>query len=428
MLLSVLGMTSQKLKELDLIKPEGVLHICQEALKRVDPRLINHGERVAFIVFEMMEYAGCYSRSQMIELYQLAVFHDIGAYKIEEITQMLKLESAEEMEHSLYGYLFLHNMSPVAASAEAVLYHHHNYNELGYLDDKMRGYAQLIHLADRVDILAGNGEVSFGYLRGLGGTVFDPELVELFISAERKRNILARVRNGEYRIVTEGVGVELCSDTDTAVEYLTMMVYLIDFKSSATVDHTINVLAFAVLLARLMGLPEREQYCVYLGALLHDLGKMAIPYEILESPGRLSPQEMAVMKSHVVITDEILRGNISDYIRRIAVRHHEKPDGSGYPGQLTDADVTLSEKIMAVADVMSALLGQRSYKEGYSREKTIGIIEKMAETGKLDREICQVATQNFDYMTEVAGRNCAPILAAYHKFSDDYTLLKQTFV
>ena len=143
---------------------------------------------------------------------------------------------------------------------------------------------------------------------------------------------------------------------------LRMLVYAIDFRSQHTVTHTITTTSISVSVARCMGLPESQVRKIWYGALLHDLGKIGIPVEILEYPGKLSPQAMTIMQTHVKLTEEILGGTIEEDITRIALRHHEKLDGSGYPRRLPVDELTTEERIVAVSDIVSALLGTRSYK------------------------------------------------------------------
>lgn len=423
-MLQILGMTPKRMQELGIIQPEGVVRIGQEALRRVDSRMIEHGDRVAFLAVQLANYIDDLSENELRDLFQLALFHDIGAYKLEEISRLLtSLEGAEEMEHSLYGYLFLRYLSPLGTAAEAVLYHHSSVEDTELLEPGVRRNARLIHLADRVDLLRMRGPVDWDWLRqhskGLDG-----ELLELMRVADDELQLMQKLDDGSYRTFVNQMNVQLCTNADAAVALLSMLVYLIDFKSPVTVDHTINVIAFSVLLGKQMGLTEREQYALYLGALVHDIGKIAIPYSILENPGKLTTQQMDVMKTHVVITDEVLAGNMATETRRIAARHHEKPDGSGYPEGLTEPDLTLSERVMAVADVMSALLGQRSYKVGFDMAHTADIITRMGQTGKLDAAICKVAVQNLAYMARVAREQCQPIMESYHVFIEDYETIR----
>ena len=116
---------------------------------------------------------------------------------------------------------------------------------------------------------------------------------------------------------------------EEAVDYLKMAVFTMDFRSRFTVNHTIAVAGIARRLAELKELDADGAEEVYLGALLHDLGKISTPLEILESSGRLNDAEMRIMREHVVVSEKILDGCVSERIKRIAVRHHERFEREG---------------------------------------------------------------------------------------------------
>ena len=121
-----------------------------------------------------------------------------------------------------------------------------------------------------------------------------------------------------------------------------------------------------------------------------------IPLSILEAPRRLTDEEMRIMKAHVVITDKILRGIMDDRIVEVAARHHEKLDGTGYPRGLTGEELTPLQRATAVADILSALYGKRSYKDSFPPEKIKAILQSDADNGKICPKIVSIVISNFD--------------------------------
>ena len=119
-------------------------------------------------------------------------------------------------------------------------------------------------------------------------------------------------------------------------------------------------------------------------AMLHDIGKIKTPTAILEKAGRLTSQERSVMELHVVHTREIIKNTVLPEVLEIAARHHEKLDGSGYPQGLNAADLTLPQRILAVADIASALVSKRSYKEKMSKSSVVKILNDMVQENKID--------------------------------------------
>ena len=185
-----------------------------------------------------------------------------------------------------------------------------------------------------------------------------------------------------------------------------MLVYVMDFKSTQTVRHTINTASYAATIGELMGCSQKQIDKLYTAALLHDLGKMAIPESILESPTNLSNVEFILMKTHVGYTIKLLQNSVPEDIFKIAAHHHEKLDGTGYPFGLTAEQLSMEERILTVADIVSALIDNRTYKAEYSKEKVIEICQEMVQDGQLDSSIVKVVENNFDkFKEDAASRN-----------------------
>lgn len=139
-------------------------------------------------------------------------------------------------------------------------------------------------------------------------------------------------------------------------------------SDSFTYAHSIAVCALMANLSRRMGLDEASQHELGVAGLLHDVGKMLIPATILNKPGRLSVGEMAVMRSHVTRGHELLKkgGNLPQVALDVCLSHHEKMDGTGYPANLSGAQIGLAARMGAVCDVYDAVTSNRPYKEAWS--------------------------------------------------------------
>jgi HD-GYP domain-containing protein (c-di-GMP phosphodiesterase class II) len=123
---------------------------------------------------------------------------------------------------------------------------------------------------------------------------------------------------------------------------------------------------------------------------------------------------------HVDITEKILGDSVAKDVVRMAVRHHEKLDGSGYPRGLFGDALSLEEQIIAIADIISALAGTRSYKEGYSKEKTIAILQDMTHQGKINARVVRVAVSDYDEMMEKIEKECQAVQAKYEAVHAEY--------
>ena len=145
-----------------------------------------------------------------------------------------------------------------------------------------------------------------------------------------------------------------------------------EFRDEETGYHLIRMSRYSRLIANAIGLEREEAETIELAAPLHDIGKIGIPDGILLKPARLDEAEWSTMQRHPVIGHEILKGSASKYVRMgalIALGHHEKYDGSGYPNGLVGDHVPLCARIVAVADVYDALTSVRPYKTAWASEQ-----------------------------------------------------------
>ena len=415
------------------ISSKNMAGIVCRTLNHVDERLVDHGIRVAYIVLKMLEAEGISDQKRIRDLCFLTMVHDVGAYKTEEINDMVQFETGNVWNHSIYGYLFLKYLSPFSELSSVILFHHTDYEKLIRIPDLQSDiikWAQIVNLADRMDVCMQTGEVKdiTSFLERFREKKFSSEVVDLFLNVEKKDHVLENLRrNHEEKLnISKEVFMSLGNPSYAKEEidtYLKMIVYAIDFRSPFTVIHTITTTSISRELAVLMDLDENQVTQIYYGALLHDLGKIGIPVEILEYPGKLSPQAMKIMKTHVNITEEIMNGEIEPVVAKIAIRHHEKLDGSGYPRGLKSDDLTLSERIVAIADIVSALYGRRSYKEAFGKEKIVGILSEMKENGLLCYQTVDIMIKHFDEIMENVRNTCKPVLEVYDHMNIEYTEL-----
>ena len=154
-----------------------------------------------------------------------------------------------------------------------------------------------------------------------------------------------------------------------------------EFRDEETGYHLIRMSRYSRLIANALGLDRDEAETVELAAPLHDIGKIGIPDQILLKPAKLDAAEWQVMRRHPVIGHEILKGSASKYVRMgalIALGHHEKYDGSGYPNGLVGDHIPLCARIVAVADVYDALTSVRPYKPAWSTENALEYVASQA--------------------------------------------------
>lgn len=217
----------------------------------------------------------------------------------------------------------------------------------------------------------------------LGVTDFLAKPVDPAEARVRFANLLALRRSHlQLRDRNRWLADEVRKATETVVrrerELILRLSKAAEFRDPETGAHIVRMARYSELIARRLG--KDEEYCqlILKAAPMHDLGKLGIPDHILLKPGKLTEEEFAVMTGHPLIGHEILSGSESQLIRmgaEIALSHHEKFDGSGYPNKLAGEAIPLSGRIVAVADVFDALTSARPYKEAWPVEKARALLE-----------------------------------------------------
>jgi HD-GYP domain-containing protein (c-di-GMP phosphodiesterase class II) len=166
--------------------------------------------------------------------------------------------------------------------------------------------------------------------------------------------------------------------------------HALELRDQETEGHSRRVVDLTLKIAKRFGFNENDLQNIRRGVLLHDIGKMGIPDEILRKPGPLSEKEWDMMHQHPIFAYDMLKG--IEYLEpalRIPHYHHERWDGSGYPEGLQGDEIPLEARIFAVVDIWDALLSDRYYRDAWSRGKTLRYIKN--EAGKLlDPEVVAV--------------------------------------
>ncbi len=183
--------------------------------------------------------------------------------------------------------------------------------------------------------------------------------------------------------------------------YLESFANILEARDIYTKGHSQRVAIYAKAIAKALGLSEEQQDKIYKAGLLHDIGKIGIPDNILLKPGKLSENEYEIIKQHARISYELLRQieHLKDLAEPIK-HHHEKCDGSGYPDGLKCKDICLEARILAIADIFDALTSTRPYRKAFSPDKAIEILKEE----KVDQDILNkskdILIETFNSMEE----------------------------
>jgi putative nucleotidyltransferase with HDIG domain len=238
-----------------------------------------------------------------------------------------------------------------------------------------RGYAAMIALP-----LSENSRI-FGSLNIFSGEpdIFDAEEVKLL------KELADDLAYGIIALETRAQGKKSAEELQRSYKKLrkifeqtvNALASAVGKRDPYTTDHQRRVTILACTIAKEMGLTEEQINGLRLAGMLHDIGKLAVPSEILSKPTRLSDAEFTIIKTHPRIASDILKAIEFPWpIAEIVLEHHERIDSSGYPQGLSDKNILLEARILAVADVVEAISSHRPYRPAYSLEYTLEEISK----------------------------------------------------
>ena len=219
-----------------------------------------------------------------------------------------------------------------------------------------------------------------------GATDFLTRPVDQYECQARCRNLLAlrkqqQIVKDRAKWLEDQVGLATGQVRGRERETLLILARAGEYRDHDTGNHVMRMAKYARVMAEKLGFTEIDCEEIELAAPLHDIGKIGIPDSILLKPGKLTEGEFQIMQAHPLIGHEILSDSQSRFIQIgavIALGHHEKFDGSGYPKRLRGADIPLAARIVAVADVYDALTSARPYKAAWPFEEAIAYIRDQA--------------------------------------------------
>lgn len=402
--------------------------IIHNAINSVDIRLFNHGQRVAYIMMNLLKVKGKYTDEEIRELCTLGVFHDIGDYKVEEIDKLAEIDINAPFRHAIYGALFIKYFSPLSKMYEIVLTHH--FSDKYYKSRNMEIISKeglLLNFCDYIERIYSIKKEAAKELIKMSGEYYTEENIKLFLKADREYNILEKLLDDSYEEELYGFFEKKILTREEILASSKMLAYSIDFRSEATVKHTILVEAISYQIGKLIGLDEEALDKIKIASVLHDIGKIAIPVQILEKPEKLTQEEFEIMKKHSLIGYNILSNLNIDDIRDIATLHHEKIDGTGYPFGIKGDELTAESKIVAIGDIASALIGVRSYKKSFEKEKVIKILNDMVKSNKIDAQITNLFINNYDFIVFEALNESNNLMKTYINIKDEYKCLLQLY-
>lgn len=377
-----------------------------------------HGRRVGMLAREMAIRLG-WSEADQLVLYDAGLLHDCGVSSTRVHRRLvvdLEWDGAEE--HCIRGYDLLADFKPLAHLALIIRYHHSRWDWLVQqsLPGDTARFANLIYLADRIDVLAAPFHADQTLLSNTGqirtrlanerGRMFSPELLDAFLAISEGEAFWLALQPDwvqQYLIDMESHGDLRMINWPEFKQCAAIFSRIIDAKSPYTEQHSQGVSRLSRHLAERFGLDSIACEKIEVAGLLHDIGKLQIPDEIIEGHGALSPHEFDIMKSHSYGTLQVLkRLHAITEISRWASLHHETPDGHGYPFRVGGSALPIEARIINVADIFQALAQERPYRKPMEPAQIMAILQERADQGRADPEVVRLVADDLSACHRIA--------------------------
>lgn len=370
-----------------------------DSLDYISPVISSHHKEVAYLSCRIAEKMDL-PPSKLQDLVFAAALHDIGAFSLEERLDLLYFDKHRSTKHTEIGYALLKEFSFLPHVANIVRYHHSPWDQIqrdssSLADDIILG--SILHLSDRISVLLNRSTNGFDqaediaeWIKKESGTRFSPLAVDAFLHLVGDKgfwnDLISTIDHSSFPEAVTAVSVNM--DMDNMLSFARLLSKIVDFKCPFTAAHSSGVAASAETLARLFGFREEECTEMRIAGYLHDIGKLAVPSEIISKPSSLTAEEKQCMQQHALHTFHILKP-LSQFcdIREWASLHHEYLDGSGYPFGLRGDNIPIGAQLLAVADIFTALREDRPYRAGLQKNAILEITSGMAGKGILNQDI-----------------------------------------
>ena len=395
-----------------------------DAMDLASPDISSHQLRTGYMAWRMARAAGL-DDDEVERIFVAALMHDVGALSLEEKRRIHRFDDDLD-PHCRIGADLLEGTPVLAHAAPIVRHHHRPWSDWDRpIDDRDVFASQVLLLADFVERKIDRGVYILHQVpsildaaRDVAGQLVHADVVDLLLQASRAEEFWFDMVSPRLysTLLNAGPHRRISADLEQIESVATLLSHIIDYRSRFTSTHSASVAESAVQIARRFGLGELDVRLLGIAGVTHDLGKLAIPNAILDKPERLTEAEMQVMQQHSYFTYTILRsiegfGQIADW----AGLHHEKLDGTGYPFHLADERLSTGARILAVADVFTALVEDRPYRAGFDRVRVQAILRDEVNNHVLDRRVVDTLVDDYAEIRRAAMQRAIEAKGYYEK-------------
>ncbi|UAL36251.1 HD-GYP domain-containing protein [Klebsiella aerogenes] len=386
---------------------KSALMLVTRVINAINPRLDLHLQRTALISYKL-SLALDLPASQQKTIFLAALLHDIGVLGDKRRIDSLNAIDNLYDPHQIRGVQMLAGLDTFTPISPMIGDHHFSPSRKGNLEQ------HIVYFADCFErLLPSQGVVAPDQQSALIARFvadyrdIDPPLCDRLCELAQHPTFWRHMQAEHIQRLLEIVGPinDVYIDIDGLKDICLLIAKIVDTYSSFTASHSIMVGEISYALAVYMHLPPPVCRKIEIAGYLHDIGKIYIPLAILEKQAELSDDEAQLIREHSYMTGEILR-DFTDLAEIIdwAANHHEKLDGSGYPLNLNHRYLQLPDRIIAVADIFTALVEDRPYRLGMPYQEALQLIEADVINGALDNDVYLVLRQHAQALHHLVTR------------------------
>lgn len=415
---------------MEYIDNKDLFHLIIDTLKLREATIIEHGYRTAYIVYRMLQCTDHYEPFELADIVVYVTLHDIGAYITEKEASIHTYDLKDFVPHSVMGYLFCKHLSPHKELAPVVLYHHTDYNKFkSFADDRQREIAAVLHIAERADIYHSFLKEQFTpnmFDRLSGNRLWDVGMTYLH-QAEEEHHLFEKLVSGDYQKELDEILEYLVFSNEETEKYLQVEMYLQGLQSRSAVVHAACCVRICQWMTDRLLLSDEEKRILSYAALLHDIGMLAVPRELLQAERRLTDSEFQIMETHVENGMKALESHVPKAVLDIIVCHHERSDGSGYPKHLKGEQISQAQQILQLADIVAAMVHVRSYRPALKKEEIIRTLTEEKEKRHFQELLVNLLLDNYDEIYKELHKETRKVLSMYQKLVGGYAKVSKQF-
>lgn len=412
-----------------------VLNAIAGLVNVINPKIKNHHERVACIALYIARDAGL-SQTRCRNIFIAAMVHDIGALAEKNYTPASAFFEKPSDFHALLGAAVL-GMEPMFSDIIGIVENHHIPWSRHQAQSDIPTDANLLFLAGWIEVFLERHhghdvlDISTSCIASVlekNNTHFNPQFVDAFLKVSEKEGFwLDATREDIYTVLQRISPIKNEFLALPEVYSISRFIsYLIDMYSHFTMLHSTGVGAIAREIGTLLSYSEDKLTCIEIAGYIHDAGKLTVPSDILHKNGALTAEEFKIIKTHSYNTLRLLEGIEGLHeILSWGANHHEHLDGLGYPFRLKAEDIGQESRVLAVADIFTALAEDRPYRAGMPKEKVIAILRNEAKSNKIDTDIVELVIANIEKMYHVLNQVQQEKLLAVDNFCSQVEKARQ---